>query len=231
MDGILRTNAGSIIKDKVADSLQLNSDITWDRVLITVGIALVMGIIVYFIHKRTFTGVVFTKSFSLSLILLTLVTSVIVMTISSSLALGLGMVGALSIVRFRTAIKDPMDTMYMFWAIAEGILVGAGFYLPAAIACVVIAIIMLVLSLFKFSRNKPYVLVLRFDTSAKADVQRMLERFPEGKLKSKTVSKNMIEMTIEMNMAGKDIALMEKFAEIPGVYDASVVSYSGDVVV
>ncbi|MBQ4061947.1 MAG: DUF4956 domain-containing protein [Christensenellaceae bacterium] len=231
MDGILRTNAGSIIKDKVADSLQLNSDITWDRVLITIGIALVMGIIVYFIHKRTFTGVVFTKSFSLSLILLTLVTSVIVMTISSSLALGLGMVGALSIVRFRTAIKDPMDTMYMFWAIAEGILVGAGFYLPAAIACVVIAIIMLVLSLFKFSRNKPYVLVIRFDISAKADVQRMLDRFPEGKLKSKTVTKTMIEMTIEMNMTGKDIGLMEKFAEIPGVYDASVVSYSGDVVV
>lgn len=231
MDSILRTNAGSIIKDKVADSLQLNSDITWDRVLITIGIALVMGIIVYFIHKRTFTGVVFTKSFSLSLILLTLVTSVIVMTISSSLALGLGMVGALSIVRFRTAIKDPMDTMYMFWAIAEGILVGAGFYLPAAIACVVIAIIMLVLSLFKFSRNKPYVLVIRFDISAKADVQRMLDRFPEGKLKSKTVTKTMIEMTIEMNMTGKDIGLMEKFAEIPGVYDASVVSYSGDVVV
>ena len=224
-------SAGSVIKDSVREGLQLNGNITWTTVLITIGISLAIGLFIYFVYKRTFTGVLFTKSFGLSLVLLSMVTGVIIMTISSDLALSLGMVGALSIVRFRTAVKDPMDTMFMFWAIAEGIMVGAGLYLWAAIAAVVIGIVMIILSFFKFKKHKPYVLVLRFDSSAKADVQRMLERFPEGKLKSKTVSKTVIELTIEMNMSGKDISLMEKFVEIPGVYDASVVSYNGDVVV
>ncbi len=224
-------NAGSVIKDSITEGFQMSGDITWLTVLITVALSFAIGLFIYFIYKRTYTGVLFTKSFGLSLILLSMVTGTVIMTISSNLMLSLGMVGALSIVRFRTAVKDPMDTIYMFWVIAEGIMVGAGVYLPAIIVAVIIGIIMVVLSLFRFNKNKPYVLVLRFDASAKGDVQRMLERFPEGKLKSKTVSKNVIEITIEMNMTGKDIGMMEKFVEIPGVYDASVVSYNGDVVV
>ncbi len=224
-------SGSSVIKNKVLEGFQLNGEITWDIVLLTVAISFVIGLFIYFIYRRTFTGVLFTKSYGISLILLSMVTSVIIMTINSSLTLSLGMVGALSIVRFRTAIKDPMDTIFMFWVIAEGIMIGATMYLVAAIAAVVIGVIMVVISFMKFTRNKPYVLVLRFDAAAKGDVQRMLERFPEGKLKSKTVSKNIIEITIQMNMSSKDIGLMEKFTEIPGVYDASVVSYDGDVVV
>lgn len=220
----------SVIKNSVLEGFSASGDLTWSRVLVTVAVAFVIGLFVYFIYKRTFTGVLFTKSFGLALILLSMVTATVIMTISSNLMLSLGMVGALSIVRFRTAVKDPMDTIYMFWVIAEGIMIGATQYLIALIAAVVIGVIMIVLSLFKFKKNKPFILVLRFAHAAKADVQRLLERFPEGKLKSKTVTKDMIELTIEMNMTGQDIGMMEKFLDIPGVYDASVVSYTGDVV-
>lgn len=109
-------------------------------------------------------------------------------------------------------------------------MIGAGLYLVAVIAAVLIGVLMIVLSLFHFKRTKPYVLVLRFEASAKQEVQRLLSRFPEGKLKSKTVSKGVIELTIEMNAGSQEIGLMEKFVEIPGVYDASLISYSGDVV-
>ena len=219
-----------LFKNKVLEGFQMRGDITWSTVLITVALAFVLGLFVYFIYKRTFAGVLFTKSFGLSLVLLSMVTSAVIMTISSDLYLGLGMVGALSIVRFRTAVKDPMDTMFMFWEIGEGIMIGAGLYLVAVIAAVLIGVLMIVLSLFHFKKTKPYVLVLRFEASAKQEVQRLLSRFPEGKLKSKTVSKGVIELTIEMNAGSQEIGLMEKFVEIPGVYDASLISYSGDVV-
>ncbi len=219
-----------LFKNRVLEGFQMRGDITWTTVLITVALAFVLGLFVYFIYKRTFAGVLFTKSFGLSLVLLSMVTSAVIMTISSDLYLGLGMVGALSIVRFRTAVKDPMDTMFMFWEIGEGIMIGAGLYLVAVIAAVLIGVLMIVLSLFHFKKTKPYVLVLRFEASAKQEVQRLLSRFPEGKLKSKTVSKGVIELTIEMNAGSQEIGLMEKFVEIPGVYDASLISYSGDVV-
>lgn len=220
----------NLFKSSVLEKFQMVGDITWMTVLVTVALSFVIGLFVYFIYKRTFTGVLFTKSFGFSLVLLSMVTSVVIMTISSNLYLGLGMVGALSIIRFRTAIKDPLDTMFMFWEIGEGIMIGAQLYLVAIVAAVLIGVLMIVLSMFKFNRSKPYVLVLRFETAAKQDVQRLLARFPEGKLKSKTVSKGVIELTIEMNVGSQEIGLMEKFVEIPGVYDASLISYSGDVV-
>lgn len=220
-----------LLKDSVVSNLSSASgSISWLTVLITVALCFVVGIFVYFIYKRTFAGVVFTKNFGLSLVLLCMVTGTVIMTISSQFLLSLGMVGALSIVRFRTAVKDPIDTMFMFWEITEGIMIGAGLYLPAIIAAILIGALMVVLSLFHFKKNKPYVLVLRFEISAKQEVQRLLSRFPEGKLKSKTVSRGVIELTIEMNITPQEMGLMEKFVEIPGVYDASLISYNGDVV-
>ena len=220
----------SLLKDSFVSAASGTTEITWLTVLLTVGIAFAIGLFVYFIYKRTFSGVVFTKNFGLSLVLLCLVTSAVIMTIHSNIFLSLGMVGALSIVRFRTAIKDPIDTMFMFWEIVEGIMIGAGLYIPAAITAVLIGALMIVLSLFHFKKSKPYILVLRFEVAAKQEVQRLLSRFPEGKLKSKTVSRGVIELTIEMNITPQEMGLMEKFAEIPGVYDASLISYNGDVV-
>lgn len=218
------------MKELLQSGFQMTGDISWLTVLLTIAMSFIVGCFVYFIYKHTFAGVVFTKNFGMSLVLMCMVTGILLMTISSNIALTLGMVGALSIVRFRTAVKDPIDTMFMFWEIAEGILIGIGFYLAAIIAAVCIGALMVVLSMFHFKKNKPYILVLRFETSAKQEVQRLLARFPEGKLKSKTVSRGVIELTIEMNVTSQEIGLMEKFVDIPGVYDASLISYNGDVV-
>lgn len=223
--------AESVIKNKVLEGFTLSGDIDLKTALVTLALAFVIGLFIYIIYRRTFSGVVFVRSFGISLILLNMVTALVIMTISSNLMLSLGMVGALSIVRFRTAIKDPMDTIFMFWAIAEGIVIGAALYLVAIIGAVVIGIFAVVLSLFKFKKHLPYVMVLRFENSAKADVQNLLRKFPQGKLKSKTVSHSgVIEMTIEINVNDAEVALMDRFMDIPGVYDASLISYTGDVV-
>ncbi len=218
-----------VIKNSVLEGFT-TGEVTWSQILMTIAIAFVIGLFIMFIYKKTFSGVVFTRSFATSLILLSLVTSVIILTISSNLMLSLGMVGALSIVRFRTAVKDPIDTIFMFWAIAEGIVVGANLYLIAIISTIVIGLLLIVISLFKLKRTMPYILVLRFDERAKADVGNMLKKFSAGKLKNKTVSQGVIEMTLEMNVTDQDIALIDRFSHIEGVYTASIISYSGDVI-
>ena len=219
-----------IVKNSVLEAFQNSGDITWDVVLVTLALSFVVGLFIFFIYKITFRGVVFQKSFGASLVMLSMVTSVIIMTISSNLMLSLGMVGALSIVRFRTAVKDPLDTIFMFWSIAAGIMLGAKLYVPALIASAVIGILLVVLSLIKAKKNMPYILVLRFDENAKKEVQALLGKFPQGKLKSKTVSRGVIELTIEMNVDAEDINMMDRFGAIHGVYDASLISYKGDVV-
>ena len=216
-----------VIKNSVLEGFT-TGEVTWSQILMTIAIAFVIGLFIMFIYKRTFSGVVFTRSFATSLILLSLVTSVIILTISSNLMLSLGMVGALSIVRFRTAVKDPIDTIFMFWAIAEGIVVGANLYLIAIISTIVIGLLLIVISLFKLKRTMPYI--LGFDERAKADVGNMLKKFSAGKLKNKTVSQGVIEMTLEMNVTDQDIALIDRFSHIEGVYTASIISYSGDVI-
>lgn len=223
-------NADSVIKSSVLEGFRNSGDVSWTLVLLTLAISFVLGLLIYFIYKRTFAGVVYQRTFGLSLVMLTMVTSVVILTISSNLMLSLGMVGALSIVRFRTAVKDPLDTVYMFWAIATGIVVGAKLWIPALIASAAMSILMVVLSLFKNKKHMPYLLVIRFEEAAKADVQNLLRKFPQGKLKSKTVSRGVIELTLEMSIQDAEISLMDRFGSIPGVYDASLVSYSGDIV-
>ena len=111
-------------------------------------LAFALGLFIFYIYKKTYTGVSYTKSFVLSIILLSMVTSLVIRTINSNLALSLGMVGALSIVRFRTAVKDPVDTIFIFWAIAVGIMSGAGLYLITVIACALLGLFYLI-SYFK----------------------------------------------------------------------------------
>ncbi|MBQ9942442.1 MAG: DUF4956 domain-containing protein [Christensenellaceae bacterium] len=227
---ILNNTASSIVKKDVLEGFVNSGDISWSYALMTIFVAFLLGAFIFFIYKQTFTGVVFTKSFGVSLILLAMITSAVIMTISSNLMLSLGMVSALSIVRFRTAVKDPMDTIYMFWAIAAGIMVGANLLLVAIITCVAIGLLMVVLSLVKIKKNMPYILVIRFEDEAKGDVQMMLRKLPQGKLKSKTVSRGVIELTMEINVNDAEIAMIDRFADIPGVYDASLISYTGDVI-
>ena len=189
-----------------------------------------IGMYIFAIYRKTFSGVMYSKNFGVSLVMLAMITSFIILPITSNLTLSLGMVGALSIVRFRTAVKDPIDTVYMFWSIAVGIALGAKFFLPAILASAVIGVLMLLLSGMRFRSTMPYLLVLRFNENATNNVYGLLKRLPESQLKSKTVGSAGVEMTLEIRLRESDLQVVERFLEIPGVYDASIISYGGDIV-
>lgn len=200
------------------------------RILLTLALAFLLGMFIFTIYRKTFSGVMYSKNFGVSLVMLSMVTSFIILPITSNLMLSLGMVGALSIVRFRTAVKDPIDTVYMFWSIAVGISLGAKFFLPAILASVIIGFLMLILSGMKFRNTMPYLMVLRFNENATGNVYSLLKRLPESNLKSKTVGAAGVEMTLELRLRESDMQVVERFLEIPGVYDASIISYGGDIV-
>jgi uncharacterized membrane protein YhiD involved in acid resistance len=158
--------------------------------------------------------------------MVSLVTSLIIMPISSNIVLSLGMVGALSIVRFRTALKDPLDIVYMFWAIALGLTSGAGFFQLAIIGCLILAAIMLIASAVQTGgRNKPWLLVIRYTEHFRADLRQML---PPYTLKSKTATGNGFEVVLEISLKNQDTRLIEQLQQIDGVLSASLVRYSGD---
>lgn len=205
-------------------------DLNVVRILLTLGLAFLIGMYIFAIYRKTFSGVMYSKNFGVSLVMLAMITSFIILPITSNLTLSLGMVGALSIVRFRTAVKDPIDTVYMFWSIAVGIALGAKFFLPAILASAVIGVLMLLLSGMRFRSTMPYLLVLRFNENATNNVYGLLKRLPESQLKSKTVGSAGVEMTLEIRLRESDLQVVERFLEIPGVYDASIISYGGDIV-
>jgi uncharacterized membrane protein YhiD involved in acid resistance len=201
----------------------------WD-VVVTILLSFVIGVFIYIIYRVTFQGVVFSKSYGTSLVMLCMVTSVAILPVYNNAVLSLGMVGALSIVRFRTAVKDTMDTIFMFWAIAAGIALGAQMYTIAGIGALILGVLLVVWNLFKGKKNLPFMLVLRFDESCKKEVQNVLRKLPEGRLKSKVVSQGTMELTIEMNIRESEVGMIEAFSAIPGVHDASLISYKGDIV-
>ena len=200
------------------------------RVLITLLLALAVGGFICFIYKRTFGGVMYSRNFNLSLIVLTMVTSLMLMLINNSLALSMGMVGALSIIRFRTAIKDPMDTVFMFWSVGEGIALGTKFYDIAVISAIVIGVVLAAMGAFKFNGTRPYILIIHYDEAASAQIKQMIKQLPSPRLKSKTVQRDGIELTMELRLKDNETGFVEKFLRVDGVYDAALISHQGDIV-
>ena len=219
---------GDIINQTVAD--QFSNTLSPLNVLVTLLLALAIGLFIYFIYRKTFSGVLYSRNFGLSLVMVTLVTSLIILPITSNLTLSLGMVGALSIVRFRTAVKDAMDTMYMFWGIAAGIALGARFYVVAVVGSLIIGLIMVVVSVIKIKGTMPYLLVLHFDASASGSIRSLVGRLPSHKLKSRTVRGDVVEMTVELRIREEEAGFVDRFLQIDGVYDASLISYQGDAI-
>ena len=143
---------------------------------LALGLGFVVGAIIAIVYKRTYRGVLYSPSFAITLIMLTLITTPVVMCIKSDIALSMGMVGALSIVRFRTAVKDPMDTAYMFWSLTMGILLGAGLHLVAIIVVLCIAVLMFVLTFVKFANPNAYLLVVHYDEYSEQAINAELRR-------------------------------------------------------
>ena len=200
------------------------------RVVISLALALVIGLYIFFIYKKSFSGVMYSRNFNVSLILITLVTTLVLMLISTNITLALGMVGALSIVRFRTAIKDPIDTAFIFWAVGEGLALGVGFFDAAIIGGVVIGIFVLLLSAFKVRSAMPYLLVLHYSEAANGPIKQMIKQLPGARIRSKTAQRNGIELTLELRLRDNETGFVEKFLRVEGVYDASLISYQGDLV-
>lgn len=214
------------IKDSVLE--QFSAGVTPGAMLISLGVAFLMGLFILVVYKATFRGVLFSKGFAFSLILLSMVTALVIRTISSNLALSLGMVGALSIVRFRTAIKDPVDTVFMFWAITAGIMSGAGLYLIGGIACVVLGVLYFVVTFLYRRAQMPYLLVIRYEPEKVQNITAALRRLPRHRIKSRTTTRRGAEVTMELSLKGNEMALIDALYKVDGVTDASLVSYEGE---
>ena len=205
----------------------------WDMVLSLV-VAFIIGIFIIYIYRKTYTGVVYSKAFSLCILMLAMVTSMIIRTISSNISLSLGMVGALSIVRFRTAVKEPVDTGFMFWGISAGIMSGAGLYIPALVASLAIGVLYFVSYLMGFRVSNRYLLVIKYKTGSHDDVIRRLKSLRKFKIRSKSIFSDMVELSLEVDLKDKnknggiDTTLVDQFEEIDGVINASLIAYQND---
>jgi uncharacterized membrane protein YhiD involved in acid resistance len=223
MDGVL--NFTDIIKKSIS-KLETFSKISSFDVFFNLLIALAVALFIFYIYKTTFKGVVYNYGFNLSLLLMCVLTSIVIMTISTNVVLSLGMVGALSIVRFRTALKDPLDIVFMFWAIVAGITTGAGTYPIAIIGSLFVGIILLVFTKFKM-KDPVYIFVVHYEEEANDKVKVILNKLHYS-LKSKTVSNRNIELTVEVRIKGDNTAFVNEISSIAGVKDAVLVGYDGE---
>ena len=198
--------------------------------IFTVIAAFLVGLYVFFIYRVTFAGVIYSRTFNLSLVMLSMVSAMVIMFMSNNVKLSLGMVGALSIVRFRTAIKDPIDTVYMFWAIAEGIALGAGYFIEGVVGAIFVGLLMVVMTMVKGRSSAPYLLILHYDESASRQIKQMVAQLPNGRIKSKTVQRDGIEMTVELRIRQSETGFVDKFLRVEGVYDATLIAHQGDMI-
>lgn len=188
-----------------------------------------VGMLIFLVYKKTYQGVMYSSSFGTTLVALTMITTVVILAVTSNVVLSLGMVGALSIVRFRTAIKEPLDIAFLFWSIAVGIVLAAGLIPLAVIGSVVIGAMLLVFVNRK-SHCNPYIVVLSCadsasEKSATAFLEQQVQRCV---VKSKTATKGMIELNLEVRMKDDNTDFINVLSEMSGVHSAVLVSYNGD---
>ena len=197
--------------------------------LIGLAVALVIGLFIFIIYKKTLTGVLYSSGFALTLVGLSLVTTLVIMAVTSNVVLSLGMVGTLSIVRFRTAIKEPVEIVFLFWSLAVGIVIGAGMIPLAVIGSAIIGVILLLFANRKI-HNDPYIFVTNCtDENAENAVMDILGKEAEHcVVKSKTVTASGIELTAELRTKTASTAFVNAIAQLPGVETATLVSYNGE---
>ena len=199
--------------------------------LLDMGIALVLafllGLFLFFIYKKCYSGVMYSASFGVTLIALAMITALLILTVVSNVVLSLGMVGALSIVRFRTAVKDPLDTAYMFWALTMGILLGAGQFLLTAVAGVAIAVLITLVCKWRVKNQNCYLLVLRMSEAAEKPAAQVINGIRFQRLRTKTVMQGAVEATYEVRL-DKTEPVLKRLHDIPGMQDATLVAYTGE---
>jgi uncharacterized membrane protein YhiD involved in acid resistance len=218
-----------LLKSSVLDNF--TSDISISKIIVTLMISFFVGLFIYILYKRIFSGILYSKSFNVSLIGMTLITSMVIIAINSNLVLSLGMVGALSIVRFRTPIKDPTDLIFLFWAAAAGIVVGAGFFSLAIIGSVIVGLVLFVF-VKKASFETPYLLVVNCEGNQSEDevIKQLNTQVKRYNVKQKTVTSHHVEMTVEVRLRNQETKFVNQITALVGVKSAVLISYSGDYV-
>ena len=191
--------------------------------------ALVLGLFIFAVYKKTFSGVMYSTGFGMSLIGLSLVTTLVIMAVTSNVVLSLGMVGALSIIRFRAAIKEPMEIVFLFWSLAVGIVIGAGMIPLAVIGSLIIGIILIIFANRKLN-NTPYILIVNCENekAEKSAVEMIKTSVGKYLVKSKTVNSSGIELTAEIKVKESSMDFVNRVNEIEGVTDATLVTFNGE---
>ena len=198
-------------------------------IVLALTLAFCLGLFIFYIYKKTYSGVMYSSSFGVTLVALTMITTLVILAVTSNVVLSLGMVGALSIVRFRTAIKEPLDIAFLFWAIADGIVLAAGMIPLAVFGSVLIGVIILVFANHKDMSN-PYIVVIRARDHASEEKAMDYLRANVKKciVKSKTAQKGLVELNLEIRLNDDNTDFVNGLADLPGVESAVLVSYNGD---
>jgi len=219
-------------EDFIKNTDFFTNDLSVTSIASTLLFSFALGLFIFYIYRFSYKGVMYSKTFNVTLIAMSMITSSIILAISSNIILSLGMVGALSIVRFRTAIKDPIDIAYLFWAIGMGIVSGAGLWMLALISSVIIGIILFVFS--KISDVKtPYLLVVSYRTEETNDlVFKLIEREANNyRLKSKVFNGENYELTVEIRERKRTASLVNEIGGINNVNSVALLGYDGDFAV
>ena len=218
-----------ILEDIFGLNLLNASALEFADVLTIIFLSLMMGLFIFFVYSRTFKGVMYSASFGVTLIMMSMITALVIYSVAINFMLSLGMVGALSIVRFRTVIKEPLDLAYLFWAITVGILIGAGFFPIAILGAIAIGAVLFV---FVKGRPKdtPYIVVVSCtgDAAEEKALWLIKEQTKRYLVKAKTVAMGSVELTVEVRLKGGTSKFVNELVGIEGINNASLVSYNGD---
>ena len=205
------------------------SSVSYFDMALALTLAFVLGLFIFFVYKKTYQGVMYSSSFGVTLIALTMITTLVILAVTSNVVLSLGMVGALSIVRFRTAIKEPLDIAFLFWSIAAGIVLAAGLIPLAVCGSLIIGVILLIFVNRKSHLN-PYIVVIQCDgsESERKALAYLAENTQKCVVKSKTAQKGMVELNLEVRLSDDNTDFVNELAELDGVMSAVLVSYNGE---
>jgi uncharacterized membrane protein YhiD involved in acid resistance len=231
MGGALTFN--DIIKKSVLEAggyLQSVSVETIIKAVVYIFLALIIGLVLFWLYRKTYSGVVYSHSFAVSLAGMTILTCTIIVTIQSNVVLSLGMVGALSIVRYRTAVKEPMDLMFLFMAVATGIATGAGMFYIAVLAMVIMSLLLFILRRRKHQRDEMYILLIHYTGEGVDDTIRRALGTNPYQIKSKTMRKQDVEMAVEVRVKKGRLGFLDQIRSLEQVSDVTLVQYNGDYI-
>ena len=216
------------MKDVIYSLFENSMNLSFEQICLNIIVSAVLGFLIFVSYMISHAGTIYSKKFNASLVILATLTGTVMTVIGNNIALSLGMVGALSIVRFRTAVKEPVDTGFMFWAITAGIMAGANLYLAAIIGSLMLGILYYICYIMGLKMNSKYLVIVKYDESAEDDMKKILSKFKKYKIKSKSRSKANIELTFEVELNESTQKIIDKIGLIDGVQSSSLISYQND---